>query len=162
MTKEQYEKELELRWKEFWDAIVINAIDNNYWKSIFQNAFETGFNRGFAYANDKPYSDAVFEDAVFEHRNLSQDSVNCDNHIVQDHELVEHIAEARNMLRLQAAAHVASGIIAGDGDYFYYYLPGSKQYLPNSISRKYPEEVARVAFIFADALIAESQKGGAE
>lgn len=79
---------------------------------------------------------------------------------MEDHELVDHFAKARNMLRLQAAAHVASGIIAGDGDYFYYYLPGSKQHLPNSISRKYPEEVARVAFIFADALIAESQKGG--
>lgn len=111
MTKEQYEKELELRWKEFWDAIVINAIDNNYWKSIFQNAFETGFNRGFAYANDKPYSDAVFE-----HRNLSQDSANCDNHIVQDHELVEHFAESRNMLRLKIATQFAIVIMTGPGD----------------------------------------------
>lgn len=86
----------------------------------------------------------------------------CNDHIVEDHELVDHSADSGNMLRLQIAAQVTSGIIAGDGDYFYYYLPGSKQYLPNSISRKCPEEVARVAFIFADALIAESQKGGAE
>lgn len=70
--------------------------------------------------------------------------------------------ENQETLRLQIAAQVMSGIIAGDGDYFRYYLPGSKQYLPNSISRKNPEEVARVAFIFADVLIAESQKGGAK
>ena len=151
MTKEQYEKELELRWKEFWDAIEINAIDNNYWKSIFQNAFETGFNRGFAYANDKPYSDAVFE-----HRNLSQDSANCDIHIVQDHELVEHFAEARNMLRLKIAAQIVPGIIAGSEEYFFYYNGSGK----SLISKEYPDEVARVALIFADALIAESQKGG--
>lgn len=58
------------------------------------------------------------------------------------------------MLRLQVAAQVMSGIIVGDGDYFYYFSPGSKYYMPNSISRKCPGEVARVAFIFADALIA--------
>lgn len=86
----------------------------------------------------------------------------CNDHIVEDHELVDDSADSGNMLRLQIAAQVTSGIIAGGGDYFYYYLPGSKQYLPNSISRKCPEEVARVAFIFANALIAESQKGGAK
>lgn len=83
------------------------------------------------------------------------------DHSVEDHELVEHFADASNMLRLKIAAQVTPGILAGDGDYFYYYLPVSKCRLPNSISRKCPEEVARVAFIFADALIAESQKGGA-
>lgn len=155
MTKEQYEKELELRWKEFWDAIVINTIDNNYWKSIFQDAFETGFNRGFAYANDKPYSDAVFE-----HRNLSQDSVNCDNHIVQDHELVEHIAEARNMLRLKIAAQFAIVIMAGPGEHFNYYLPGSQ--FPSLIGRQFISEVNRVALLYADDLISQSMKGGAE
>ena len=155
MTKEQYEKELELRWKEFWDAIVINTIDNDYWKSIFQDAFETGFNRGFAYANDKPYSDAVFE-----HRNLSQDSVNCDNHIVQDHELVEHIAEARNMLRLKIAAQFAIVIMTGPGEHFNYYLPGSQ--FPSLIGRQFISEVNRVALLYADDLISQSMKGGAE
>lgn len=153
MTKEQYEKEMEWRWKEFWDAIVINEIDNNYWKSIFRDAFETGFNRGFAYANDKPYSDAVFE-----HRNLSQDSANLDNHIMQDQGLVEHFSEARNMLRLKIAAQFAIVIMTGPGEHFSYYLPGS--HFPSLIGRKFISEVNRVALMYADNLIAQSTKGG--
>lgn len=153
MTKEQYEKEIEWRWKEFWDAIVINAIDNNYWKSIFRDAFETGFNRGFAYANDKPYSDAVFE-----HRNLSQDSANCDNHIVQDHELVEHFAEVRNMLRLKIASQMAQGmLLVKEPDIYYRRSDGMMTAI-----NKDPKSVAEVAVMFADALIAECQKGGAK
>lgn len=148
MTKEQYEKELEWRWKEFWDTIVINAIDNNYWKSIFQNTFETGFNRGFAYANDKPYSDAVFG-----HRNLSQDSANCDNHIVQDHELVEHFAEARNMLRLKIAAQMAQGMLSAS-------LHVGLTLADWKRAADFCKEIAKFALDQADAIIAESLKGG--
>lgn len=126
---------MEWRWKEFWDAIVINAIDNNYWKSIFRDAFETGFNRGFAYANDKPYSDAVFE-----HRNLSQDSANCDNYIVDD----------RNMLRLKIAAQLESAMIINDQLWCQYGHYGMEK------------DFAKLAMRFADALIAESEKGGAK
>lgn len=134
---------MEWRWKEFWDSIVINSIDNNYWESMFRDAFETGFYRGFACANDKPYFDAVFE-----HRNLSQDSANCDN----------HIAEARNMLRLKIAAQMAQGmLLIKDPDIYYRSPDGLTQ-----VINKDPKSVARVAIMFADALIAESQKGGAE
>lgn len=155
MTKEQYEKDLELRWKEFWESIKVPHIDCEYWKSIFADVFQSGFCRGFAYANDKPYSDAVFE-----HRNLSQDSAYCDNHIVQDHELVNHFAEARNMLRLKIAAQFAIVIMTGPGDHFNYYLPGSQ--FPSLIARKLISEVNRVALLYADDLISQSTKGGTE
>lgn len=92
--------------------------------------------------------------------NLSQDYANCDNHSVKDHEKVDHIAEASDMLRLNIAAQIVPAIMAGNGDNFYYHLPGSKSYMPSMISKRFPAEVARVAFIFADALIAESKKGG--
>lgn len=155
MTKEQYEKDLELRWKEFWESIKVPHIDCEYWKSIFEEVFETGFNRGFAYANDEPYSDAVFE-----HRNLSQDSAYCDNHNVQDNEFVDHFAEARNMLRLKIAAQFAIVIMTGPGEHFNYYLPGSQ--FPSLIGRKIISEVNRVALLYADDLISQSMKGGAE
>lgn len=90
-------------------------------------------------------------------RNLSQVSANCDKLEGSD-----HFAGVSKMMRLQVAAAIVPGIISGSGDYFYYALPGTHFHLPNSISRKCPEEVARVAFIFADALIVESQKGGQE
>lgn len=155
MDKAQYEKDLELRWKEFWESIKVPHIDCEYWKSIFAEVFASGFNRGFAYANDKPYSDAVFE-----HRNLSQDPAYCDNHIVQDHELVDHFAEARNMLRLKIAAQFAIVIMTGPGDHFNYYLPGSQ--FPSLIARKLISEVNRVALLYADDLISQSTKGGTE
>lgn len=146
-----------------------NILKDSYWSKLIRSKADLPLDpyTAFSFAFDNAYDMckqmwASDEDNPTKIINKSQYSENCDNHIVQDHELVDYFAKASNMLRLQAAAHVASGIITGDGDYFYYYLPGSKQRLPNSISRKCPEEVARVAFIFADALIAESQKGGAE
>ena len=120
---------------------------------MFAEAYQTGFHKGFAFAFGEDYSDAVFE-----HRNLSQYSANCDNHIVQDQELVEHIAEARNMLRLKIAAQMAQGMLLVKDPDIYYRSPDGMMQVIN----KDPKSVAKVAFIFADALIAESQKGGAE
>lgn len=68
----------------------------------------------------------------------------------------DHIAHKHAMLRLQIAAQIVPGIIAGSEEYFFYHNDSGK----SLISKEYPDEVARVAFIFADALIAESQKGG--
>lgn len=93
-------------------------------------------------------------------RNLSQDSANCDNHIMQDQGLVEHFSEARNMLRLKIAAQLAIVIMTGPGEHFNYYLPGSK--FPSLIGRKFISEVNRVALLYADDLISQSMKGGAE
>lgn len=144
-----------------------NTLKDFYWSELIGSKADLPLNpyTAFSFAFDKAYdmckqmwtSD---EDDPAEIINKSQYSANCDNHIVQDHELVEHFAEAQNMLRLKMAAQVTRGIIAGPGENFYYYLPGSKSHYPNMISKRSLEEVARVAFIFADALIAESLKGG--
>lgn len=155
MTREDFEEQIEKCWSMFWEGIRTGIIDNGYWKSIFQDAFETGFNRGFAYAYGKDCVCAVFED---EHRNLSQDSANCDNHIVQDHELVDLFAEARNMLRLKIAAQMAQGmLLVKESDIYYRRSDGMMQ-----VINKDPKSVAEVAVMFADALITETQKGGAK
>ena len=159
MEKEEFEKKLDECWKEFWASIYTPNLNLGYWEPMFAETYHTGFHKGFAFAFGKDYSDAVFE---AKHLSLSQDSANCDNHSVQDHEMVNHIVDVSNMMRLNIAAQMVPAIMAGSGDKFYYHLPGSKSYMPSMISKLCPAEVARVAFIFADALIAEAQKGGAK
>ena len=79
-------------------------------------------------------------------------------HIVQDHEMVDHIADVSNMVRLQIAAQMAHGMLLVEKPDIYYRREDGMIEVIN----KDPKMVAKVAFMFADALIAESKKGGVE
>lgn len=138
-----------------------------YWSELIRSKTDISLDpyTAFSFAFDNAYnmckqmwsSEEDEPDKIF---NKSQDSANCDNHIVQDHELVDHFAEARNMLRVKIAAQFAIVIMTGPGEHFNYYLPGS--HFPSLIGRKFISEVNRVALLYADDLIAQSMKGGAE
>ena len=60
MKEEEYEQKKQECWEEFWEAIRISRIDCNYWRQLFEDTYHTAFNKGFALAYGKEYTDAVF------------------------------------------------------------------------------------------------------
>lgn len=88
---------------------------------------------------------------------MSQETANCDkDHIVQDNEKVDHFADARKMgdrikenisarKRLNIAAMAMQGILCNQ-----------------HIRYLNPVAIADYALAYADALIKQSEKGGAE
>ena len=68
----------------------------------------------------------------------------------------DHIAHKHAMLRLQIASQMAQGmLLVKEPDIYYRRVDGFAE-----VINKDPKSVAKVAFMFADALLAEAQKGG--
>lgn len=88
----------------------------------------------------EPYTEPTDES-----RNLSQETANCDKHF--DNILKDSFAEHN---RLHIATEMAAAIIQSTDDIT----------IDNKQVQKNLENVAKVAFLFADALIAESEKKG--
>lgn len=158
MTQEEYEQKKQECWEDFWEAIKVSRIDCNYWRQLFEDTYHTAFNKGFALAHGKEYTDAVFGEQEKDEVKPTESGrfEEPKHHIPDPAKMMDGIIkdgfEAHN--RLHIAAMALQGIIS-NSDLYQYYIEYWK--LSNS-TKPIRQVLAEVSLKVADALLEEARK----